>query len=85
MRVRVANALAKMVYGVALVTLGFAVGRSSVGSTGVGKRSTTITTQAVPLPMGAEAGERRWLPLEWNGYRKPVAYKHMYFSRAKRR
>lgn len=85
MRFRVGSPLAKMVYGVALVMLGFAVGRSLVGSPELGRQSTTVTARAMSLAIGTRADERRWLPLEWNGYRRPVAYKHMYFSRAKRR
>lgn len=70
MRVRVGGPQAMML-GI-LLGMGFGVVGSSVGSAVLKRR---------PAPAPTSLAERRWLPLEWNGYRKPVAYEHMYFSR----
>lgn len=67
---------AMTVGGIALVMLGFAIGRSSVDSPVPEKRPPLASTSVE---------ERRWLPLEWNGQRRTVAFEHMYFSRERRR
>lgn len=76
MRVRTGRQRALRVSGIVLAMLGLVAVQSSVGSPMAEK-------QAAAAPKSFD--ERRWLPLEWNGYRKPVAYRHMYYSPEQRR
>lgn len=74
MSVGLGRSPAMIVGGMALVVLGFVLGRGSAEPPRLGRAGATAPTSV---------GEHRWLPLEWNGQRRAVAYEHMYFSRGK--